>query len=92
MGTVQGIELLLLATAILIGVAYIATQVVRRPSDHPVGRLLLGLVPAVIAVALILFSRVDVVPDDAEQPLWIVTIVLVSGLLIVGTTWRVSRH
>jgi hypothetical protein len=50
------------------------------------------LVPAVIAVALILFSRVDVVPDDAEQSLWIVAIVLVSGLLIAGTTWRVSRH
>jgi hypothetical protein len=92
MGTIQGLELLLLATAILVGVAYIATQVVRHPSDHPVGRLLLGLVPAVIAVALILFSRVDVVPDDAEQSLWIVAIVLVSGLLIAGTTWRVSRH
>jgi hypothetical protein len=92
MGTIQGLELLLLATAILVGVAYIATQVVRHPSDHRVGRLLLGLVPAVIAVALILFSRVDVVPDDAEQSLWIVAIVLVSGLLIAGTTWRVSRH
>jgi drug/metabolite transporter (DMT)-like permease len=92
MGAMQEIELLLLSAGILVAVAYIATQVVRRPTDHPIGRVLLGLVPAVIAVALILFARLDVVPDDVEQPAWIVAIVLVSGILIVGTTWRLSRR
>jgi hypothetical protein len=54
--------------------------------------VLLGLVPAVIAVVLIVIDRLDVVPDDIEGPVWIVGIVLVSGLLILGTTYRLARH
>jgi hypothetical protein len=92
MSEVQGLELILLSVGILLAVAVMATQVARRPTDHPLGRVLLGLVPAVIAVVLIVIDRLDVVPDDIEGPVWIVGIVLVSGLLILGTTYRLARH
>jgi hypothetical protein len=92
MSEVQGLELILLSAGILLAVAVMATQVARRPTDHPLGRVLLGLVPAIIAVVLIVIDRLDVVPDDIEGPVWIVAIVLVSGLLILGTTYRLARH
>ncbi len=92
MGTLQGIELLILSIGILVAVAYIATMVVRRPTDHPLLRLLVALVPAVIAVAFVVFNRVDVVPDDVEQGAWGAGVVVITVILIVGTTWRVARR
>jgi hypothetical protein len=91
MGTVQGLELLLLSVGVLVAVAYLATEL-RKPTDHVVWRVLLGLVPAVIAIALVVFNRLDVVPDDIEQPAWIVAVVIVTGLLIAGTTYRLARR
>lgn len=89
----QGLELILLSVVVLVAVAYVATEVARRgTADHPVGRLLLGIVPAVIAVAVIVISRTDVVPDDIEQPLWILAVVLVTVALIVGTSYRLARR
>lgn len=88
----QGIELILLSAGILVAVAFVATQRARRPADHPLGRVLLGVIPAVIAVVLILIERLDLVPDDIEGPMWIVAVVLVTGLLIAGTTYRLARR
>jgi hypothetical protein len=86
---VQGIELILLSVGVLVGVAYAARS---GASDHPVGRLLLGVVPAVIAVALILIDRLDVVPDDLEQPISISAVVLISLGLLLVTTYRLARR
>ncbi len=89
----QYIELLLLAVAVLVAVAFLVSQLAHRGSaDHPLGRLLLGLVPAVVAVLVILINRMDLVPDDLEQPMWIVAIVLITGALIVGTSYRLARR
>ncbi len=89
----QSVELVLLATLVLVTVAYFAAQFARRGSaDHPLGRLLLGLIPASIAVMLVITFRLDVVPDELEQPLWIATIVVVTGVLIVGTSYRLARR
>ena len=89
----QGLELLIISVGILVAVAYIATQTRRRGStDHLIARLLLGLVPAAIAVALIVVNRLDVVPDDIEQGVFVVAIVLVSLALILGTSYRLARH
>jgi hypothetical protein len=92
MSNVQGLELILLSVGILVAVAFVATQLARRPMDHPFGRVLLGLIPAVIAIALIVIDRLDVVPDDVEGQVWIVAIALVTGLLILGTTYRLARR
>ncbi len=89
----QDLELILLSAGILIAVAYVGAELIRRgAADHPVGRLALGVVPAVIAVSVILIHRLDVIPDDLEQPLWIVAVVLISVGLIVGTSYRLARR
>jgi hypothetical protein len=90
---VQEIELILVAAGLIISAAYIAAQARSRGStDHFVVRLALGLIPAVIAVVVVLINRFDVVPDDAEQNLWLVSVVVISALLIVGTGYRLARH
>jgi hypothetical protein len=90
---VQDLELILLSIGILIAVAYVGAELIRRgAADHPVGRLALGVVPAVIAVTAILINRLDVIPDDIEQPLWIVAVVLISVGLIIGTSYRLARR
>jgi len=90
---VQDLELILLSAGILIAVAYVGAELIRRgAADHPVGRLALGVVPAVIAVTVILINRLDVIPDDLEQPLWIVAVVLISVGLIIGTSYRLARR
>lgn len=89
----QGIELLLLSVCVLVGVAYLATQFARgRVADHPLARLLLGVVPGVIAVSLIVFDRLDVVPDDLEQPISISAVVLISLGLLLVTSYRLARR
>jgi uncharacterized membrane protein YccC len=90
---VQDLELVLIGAGIIMSAAYIVTQARSRgTTDHIAVRLMLGLVPAVIAVAVVLISRFDVVPDDAEQPLWLVAAVLVSIALIIGTGYRLARR
>ena len=89
----QDLELILLSAGILIAVAYVGAELIRRgAADHPVGRLALGVIPAVIAVTVILINRLDVIPDDLEQPLWIVVVVLISVGLIIGTSYRLARR
>ncbi len=89
----QGIELLLLSVGVLVGVAYLATQFARGGvADHPLARLLLGVVPGVIAVSLIVFDRLDVVPDDLEQPISISAVVLISLGLLLVTSYRLARR
>ena len=90
---VQDLELILITAGVIISAAYIVAQARSRgTTDHIVVRLLLGLIPAVMAVGVVLINRYDVVPDDAEQPLWLIAIVLVSAALIVGTGYRLARH
>lgn len=89
----QELELLILAVGILVAVAYFAREFSQgNASNHPLARVLLGVIPAVIAVALILFNRVDVIPDDLEQGAFTVAIVMVTVGLILGTTYRLARH
>ena len=89
----QELELVLIATGVIISAAYIVAQARSRgTTDHFAVRLLLGLIPAIIAVTVVLVSRFDVVPDDAEQPIWLIAVNLVSGALIVGTGYRLARR
>ena len=89
----QDLELILLSVAVLIGVAYVGALLVRRgAADNPVAGLLLGVIPAVIAVTVILINTLDLVPDDVEQPLWIVAVIVISVGLIVGTSYRLARR
>jgi hypothetical protein len=90
---VQGLELILLALGVLLVVAYIGARSARDGNaEHPIGRLLLGIVPAAVAVSLVIAERFDVVPDDLEGTIWAVGIVLISGALILATSYRLARH
>jgi hypothetical protein len=53
---------------------------------------MLGVIPAVMAVCVVLINRYDVVPDDMEQSLWLATVVLVSVGLVIGTGYRLARR
>lgn len=89
----QGLELILLSTGILVAVAHIATQYLDRSSTrHPVWRLLIGIVPAAMGVTLALIDKLDLVPDGLERPLWIVLVVVISAALVLGTSYRLARH
>jgi hypothetical protein len=90
---VQGLELFLITTGIFVAVAHIATQLLDRPSTaHPVWRLLIGIVPAAIGVTLVLIDRLDLIPDQLERPLWVVVVIVISGALVLGTSYRLARH
>jgi hypothetical protein len=90
---VQGLELILMSTGVLVAVAQLVSQYRDRGvAAHPVYRLLLGLVPAVIGVTLVLVNRLDLVPDNLERPLWVIAVVLISGALVLGTSYRLARH
>ena len=89
----QEVELILVAAGVILSAAYIAAQARSRgTTDHISVRLILGIIPAVVAVSVVLIDRFDVVPDDAENSLWLVAVVLVTGALIVGTGYRLARR
>ena len=90
---VQEIELILVAAGVILSAAYIVAQARSRgTTDHIAVRLLLGLIPASVAVAVVLINRFDMVPDDLEQNLWLLSIVVVSAVLIIGTGYRLARR
>jgi chromate transport protein ChrA len=90
---VQGLELILISTGIIVAVAHIVAQYLDRGGvDHPVSRLLLGVIPAVIGVVLVVVDRMDLIPDSLERPLWVIVVVLISGALVLGTSYRLARH
>ena len=87
----QELELILIAAGVIISAAYIVAQVRSRGTTDPIAvRLLLGVIPAVIAVSAVLINRFDVVPDDAEQSVWLIAIVVVSAAIIIGTGYRLA--
>jgi hypothetical protein len=90
---VQEVELILVAAGVILSAAYIVAQARSRgTTDHISIRLVLGIIPAVVAVSVVLIDRFDVVPDDAENSLWLVAVVFVTGALIVGTGYRLARR
>ena len=89
----QEIELILVAAGVILSAAYIVAQArARGTTDHIAVRLLLGLIPAAVAVAVVLINRFDMVPDDLEQNLWFLSVVVVTAVLIIGTGYRLARR
>lgn len=89
----QEFELILIAAGVILSAAYIVAQARSHgTTDHIGVRLMLGVIPAVMAVSVVLINRYDVVPDDMEQSLWLATVVLVSVGLLIGTGYRLARR
>lgn len=85
--------MILVATGILVAVAWVTVQHVQRADlEDPVPRLLLGIVPGVIGVLFVVVGRLDIVPDDLEGPLWIIGAAMITAIAILGTSYRVARR
>lgn len=90
---VQALQLVLIASVILLAVAVLAVQHRRiTVADRPWPRLLLGVVPGVIGAVVILVSRTDLVPDEFENDLWLVVAVVITAGAALGTVYRLARR
>lgn len=88
----QALELILIAGSVIALVAYFAVRqrhVTDDSSRWP--RILLGIVPGIIGVALVIVPQADVVPDEAEGAIWIALAIALSAVAIIGTVYRLAR-
>lgn len=88
----QALELILIAGSVIALVAYFAVRqrhVTDDDSRWP--RILLGIVPGVIGVALVIVPQADIVPDDAEGAIWMALAIALSAVAIIGTVYRLAR-
>lgn len=89
----QAAELLLISSVALLAVAWFTSrhrEVVN--SDRVWVRALIGIVPGVIGALIILVTSMDLLPDDIEDGAWIFVLVVISGIAIAGTTYRLARR
>jgi hypothetical protein len=93
----QGIQLVLLITGVMVPLALLAT----RFADHPMLRRVggdkatgigLGMVAGLIAVIIVAVMSADSVPDDSEDLLRLVAIVWITLALVLGSIYRSNRR
>lgn len=93
----QAVQLVLLASGITLGAAWLAA----RFSGHPLAArsingvlpgILLGITAGLIGAIIVAVLSYDSVPDDAEGMLRVVAIVAVSLVALVGSLYRISRR
>ena len=93
MSTLQTFELLPVALILLAVTAYLAVQMLSPERRETVGvRFALGLIPGIVGVAIVLVSGFDLIPDDAENNLALISVIVVSALLVLGTGYRLARR
>lgn len=93
MSTLQTFELLPVALVLLAVTAYLVVQMLSPERRENVGvRFALGLIPGIVGVAIVLVSGFDVIPDDAENNLGLISVIVVSALLVLGTGYRLARR
>ncbi len=89
----QAVELILIAAAALTAAAYLLVRHQRNQgTDAHVPRILIGVVPGLIGGALAAVTGLDFVPDDIEGPIWATLFVAISGIAIIGTSYRLVRR
>jgi hypothetical protein len=93
----QGIQLVLLITGVMVPLALLAT----RFADHPMLRRVggdkatgigLGMVAGLIAVIIVAVMSADSVPDDSEDLLRLVAIAWITLALVLGSIYRSNRR
>ena len=92
----QGIQLVLLITGLMVPAALLAT----RFADHPVVRRFggdratgigLGMMAGLVGVIIVAVMSTDSVPDDSEDLLRLVAVVAITLVLVVGSIHRLNR-
>jgi|SRR5687768_626839 hypothetical protein len=93
----QGIQLVLLITGVMVPIAFLAT----RFADHPMVRRVggdratgigLGMVTGIVGVIIVAVMSSDSVPDDSEDLLRLVAMVAITLALVVGSVYRFTRR
>jgi hypothetical protein len=93
----QGIQLVLLITGVMVPIAFLAT----RFADHPMVRRVggdratgigLGMVAGLVGVIIVAVMSSDSVPDDSEDLLRLVAMVAITLALVVGSVYRFTRR
>jgi FtsH-binding integral membrane protein len=91
--TLQTFELLPVALVLLACTAYLVVQTLSpERREHAGVRFALGLIPWIVGVAIVLISGFDIIPDDAENNLALISVIVVSALLVLGTGYRLARR
>lgn len=81
------IALITATAAVLVTVA-----VLERRGRHATMQIALGLGLGLIAAALMLVTRMDLVPDTSEGALERIFVIAVTATAVVGTWWRLARQ
>src|SRR5215203_1212802 len=93
----QGIQLVLLITGVMVPVALLAT----RFADHPMVKRVggdratgigLGMVAGLLGVIVVAVMSSDSVPDDSEDVLRLLAIVWITLALVFGSIYRSNRR
>lgn len=93
MSTLQTFELLPVALVLLAITAFLVVQMLSPERRESTGvRFALGLIPGIVGVAIVLVSGFDIIPDDAENNLALISVIVVSALLVLGTGYRLARR
>lgn len=88
----QAIELLIIAGSAIAVVALLAVR--HRNGANDISRwprILMGIVPGLIGVALVVIPQADMIPDEAEGAAWMAVAIVVSAFAILGTFYRLAR-
>jgi hypothetical protein len=92
MSNVQTFELLPIAIVLLACAAFVVAQLLSPDLENLGVRVALGLIPGIIGVGIVLISGFDIVPDDDESALGLISVIVVSALLALGTGYRLARR
>jgi hypothetical protein len=92
-GGMQALQLVLLTSGVTLGAAWLAARLARRPdSSERWPAVVIGVASGLIGATFVAVLAFDTVPDAAERVLRTVAIVGVSGAVIVGSIYRLSRR
>ena len=93
MSNLQMFELLPVALILLGVTAFLVVQMLSPERRESFGvRFALGLIPGIVGVAIVLVSGFDIIPDDAENNLALISVIVVSAVLVLGTGYRLARR
>ena len=93
----QGIQLVLLITGVMVPVALLATRfadhrLVRRVGGDRATGIGLGMVAGLVGVIIVAVMSSDSVPDDSEDLLRLVAMAWITVALVVGSVYRFTRR
>jgi len=90
----QDVELGVIALAVVGGLSVLAIRAnaTRDPALGHWLQLFIGLVLGGVAAFIVLVTQIDLVPDQLEAFVDPILVAGITGVLLVGTVWRLRRR